>query len=112
MPYMNSYTYMHNHKVLNDKPNETWIDNCNYHNKDTCPLPNSCQTKCIIHQANIDCAICRYKQKCYLDSCETIFKGRFENHKKSFSHVNHKNDAEQSKEFWEIKKHNGASKIT
>ena len=44
---MNSYTYMHNQKVLNDKPNETGIDNCNCRNKDTCPLPNSCQKKCI-----------------------------------------------------------------
>ena len=44
MPSMNSYTYMHNHKVLNDRPNEMGINNCNCRNKDTCPLPNSCQT--------------------------------------------------------------------
>ena len=25
MPNMSSYTYMHNHKVLNDKPNETGL---------------------------------------------------------------------------------------
>ena len=50
---MNSYTYMHNDKVLNDKPNEMGINNCNRRNKDNCPLPNSCQTKCIIYQANI-----------------------------------------------------------
>ena len=46
---MNSYTYMHNDKVLNDKPNETEINNCNCRNKDTCPLPNRCQTKSIIY---------------------------------------------------------------
>ena len=51
---MNSYTYMHNHKVLNHKPNETGINNCNCRNEDDCPLPNTCQTKCIIFQANID----------------------------------------------------------
>ena len=45
---MNSYTYTHNQKVLNNKPNETGINNCNCRNKDTCPLPNSYQTKCII----------------------------------------------------------------
>ena len=50
MPNMNSYTYMHNYKILNDKPNKTGINNCNCCNKDTCPLPNSCQTKCIIYQ--------------------------------------------------------------
>ena len=72
MSNMNSYTYMHNQKVLNDKPNETGIDNCNCRNKDTCPLPNSCQKKCIVYQANIDRDIIGYKEKCYLGSCETI----------------------------------------
>ena len=71
---------MHNHKVLNDKPNEMGINNCNYCNKDTYPLPNSCQMKCIIYQANIDYDIARYKQKYYLGSCETTFKYLFENH--------------------------------
>ena len=81
MPNMNCYTYMHNHKVLNDKPNETGINNCNCRNKDTCPPLNSCQTKCIIYQANIDRDIAGHKQKCYLGSCETTFKDRFGNHK-------------------------------
>ena len=54
MPNMNSYTYMHNHKVLNDKPNETGINNCNCRNEDDCPLPNTCQTKYVIFQGNID----------------------------------------------------------
>ena len=85
---MNSYTYMHNHKVLNDKPNETGINNCNCRNKDTCPLPNSCQTKCIVYQANIDCDIAGYKQKRYLGSCETRFKDCFGNHKKSIDQRN------------------------
>ena len=60
MSNMNSYTDMHNHKVLNEKT------------KDTCPLSNSCQTKCIIYQASIDCDIVGYKQKCYLGSCKNI----------------------------------------
>ena len=71
MSYMNFYTYMHNDKVLNDKPNETRINNCNCSKKDTWSLPNSYQTKCIIYQANIDCDITG--QKCYLGSCETTF---------------------------------------
>ena len=74
IPIMNSYIYMHNHKVLNDNPNETGINNCNCHNKDTSPLPNSSQTKCVIFQANIDCDITGYKQKCYLGTCETTSK--------------------------------------
>ena len=88
MPNMNSYTYMHNHKGPNDKPNE---------------IPNSCQTKCVIYQANIDSDIAGYKQKCYLGSCETIFKDRFGNHKKSFNHLNHENDRNYQKNFGKSK---------
>ena len=72
MPSMNLYSYMDNHKVLNDKPNETGINNDNCRNKDTCPLPNSCQTKCMIYQASIDCEIAGYKQKYHLGSSEII----------------------------------------
>ena len=53
-----------------------------------------------------------YKQKYYLDSCETTFIDRFGNDKNFFNHVKHKNGTELSKEFYEIKKHNGAPKIT
>ena len=60
MPNMNYYTYMHNHKVLHDKSNETGINNCNCRNKDACPLLNNCQTKCIISQTNICCDISGY----------------------------------------------------
>ena len=106
MPNINSYTYVHNHKVLNDKPNETVINNCNCQNKDTCPLANSCQTKYIIYQANIDCDIAGYKQKSYLGSCETTFKDRFGNHKKSFNHV------KQKKMIRNYQKNFGKSKST
>ena len=102
MSNMNSYTYMHDHKVLTGKPNEMGINNCNCSNKDTCPLPNSCQTKCMIYQANSNI------DKRYLGSYETTFK----DHKKSFNHVNQKNDTELSEELWEIKKRDGTLKIT
>ena len=40
--------------------------------------------------------------------CETTFKLRYANHKKSFNHRNRKSDNELSNEFWRIKdnKHN------
>ena len=40
-------------KVINGKQNDTGINNCNCCNNDTCPVSNSCQTKCIIDQTNI-----------------------------------------------------------
>ena len=60
------------------------INNCKFRNKDTCPLPNSCQKKCLIYQANIYCDVninVGYKQKCYLSLYEITFKDRFGNHK-------------------------------
>ena len=111
MPNMNSYTYVHDHKVLNDKPNKPGMNNCNCRNKDTCSLPNSFQMKWIIYQANIDYGIAEQKQKCYLGSCKTTFKDRVGDQKKSFNNVTHKNDTELSKEFWETKKGNGTPKV-
>ena len=112
MSNMKSYTYIHNRKVLNNKPKEMRITNCNCCNKDICSQPNSCQTKCIVYQANIDCDTAGYKQKCYLCSCETTFEDSFGNHKELFNHAKHENHMELSKEFLEIKKCNGSQKIT
>ena len=67
---------------------------------------------CIFYQANIDCDIAGYKQKCCFGSCETTFKDRFGNHKKLFNHVKHGNNTKLLKEFWEIKKRNGKPKTT
>ena len=74
---------MHNDKVLNDNPNETEINKFNRRNKDTCPRP----IKSLVYQANVNCDIARYKQKCYLSWCETTFKDCFGNHKTSFNHI-------------------------
>ena len=101
---------MHNHKVLNDKPNEIGINNCNCRNKDNCTLPNSCQLKCIIYQASIDCDITGYKQKCYLGMCKTSFKDRLGNHEKSFNIKmirNYQKNFGKSKSAMEQQKLNG-----
>ena len=60
-----------------------------------------------VYQGNIDCDIAGYKHKCYLSSCETTFKDRFGNYKKSFNHVKHKNDKERSKSEMEHQKLHG-----
>ena len=100
----NSHTDIHNHKVLNGKPNETDIDNCNCRNKDTCLLPGSYQTKTIIYQVSFDCDIAEYNQKCYLGSRKTKFKDRFGIHQKLFNHIKHRNDMELSKNVKDIMK--------
>ena len=96
MPKMNSYFYMHNHKVLNDKPNET----------ESVAIKILVLYQIASKQTNIDCEIAGYKEKYYLASCEITFKGRFELQ----NHIKQSNDTELSKK-WEIKMHNGAPKV-
>ena len=44
-------------------------------------------------------------------SCETAYKKRFANHKKSFKNDQYKNETELSKELWNLKIINNNSKI-
>ena len=79
------------------------INNCNCRNKGTCPLTKSCQTKCIVYQANIDCDIAGYKQNCYLGSCETTFKDGFGNLKSRSTMLNIKTTRNYQKTFGKLK---------
>ena len=93
MPYMNYFTYIHNHKVLNGKPNEPEIDNCNCCNKDNCSLENCCQKKYDLSSRH------RWIQAetNHLGSCEATCRDRFGSHKKLFSHIKHKKYTELSR---------------
>ena len=51
------------------------------------------------------------KFSCY-GICETTFKLRYTNHKKSFNHRNCKSDTELFKKFWRIKDNKHNAKIT
>ena len=107
MPNKNSYTRMHNNKVLNGKSSETEIDNCNCCIKDTCPLLNIYQTESIIYQVNIDCDITGYK----LDTNENVTLAHVKEHLKSVSEIiksrsttlKHKNDTNYEKTFGKLK---------
>ena len=50
--------------------------------------------------------------KVYYGNCETKFKLRYTNHKKSFNHRNHKSYTELSKKFWKIKDNERSTNIT
>ena len=56
--------------------------------KKSVPEPPFIHTICTVYEANIYCDIAGYKQKRYLGLCETTFKNRFGNHKKSLNHLN------------------------
>ena len=75
---------------------------CNSRNPDNCPLDNKCLTFKIVSSAEI-ITDDQQLSKFYLGICETEFKTRFNNHKKSFRHRENEKDTELSKYIWELK---------
>ena len=53
--------------------------------------------------ATISCNDKNYKPKQYKGSCETSFKKRYSNHKKSFNVPLYKHDTKLSTEYWNLK---------
>ena len=54
----------------------------------------------------------RLGEKVYYGICETTFKLRYANHKKSFNHRNRKLDTNLSNEFWRIKGNKNNENLT
>ena len=71
-------------------------------NPDKCLLDNKCLTSKIVYSAEI-ITDDQQLSKFYLGICETEFKTRFNNHKKSFRHRENEKDTELSKYIWELK---------
>ena len=74
----------HNAKILFPK-NSTEQRTCNCLNKDNCPLEQKCLTTDIVYKAKVTSRNRNYQEKVFFGSCETTFKKRFSNHKKSFN---------------------------
>ena len=72
---------------------------CNWLNKDTCPLEQKCLTTNIDYKVKATSSNGNYPKKVYCGSCETTFKKRFSNHKKSFNLIEYENNTELSKEI-------------
>ena len=72
------------------------------------PKAKLCLSNNILYQAYITPLGKNSETKVYYDICETTFRLRYANQKKSFKHRNRKSDTELSNEFWRIKddKHN------
>ena len=56
-----------------------------------------------IYKTKVTSSNQNYQEKVYFGSCETTFKKRFSNHKKSFNLNEYKNETELSNEIWRIK---------
>ena len=93
----------HNAKILFPKKS-TEQRTCNCLNKENCPLEQKCLTTNIVYKAKVTSNSENYQEKVYFGSCETTFKKRFSNHKKSFNLNEYKNETELSNEIWRIKK--------
>ena len=57
----------------------------------------------IAYKAKVTSSTRDYQEKVYFGSCETIFKKRLSNHKKSFNLNEYKNETELSNEIWRLK---------
>ena len=107
MSNVKSINSSHNRKTLDPKapiPNEN-EKTCNCIKKDQCPLQQKCLAKNVIYKATITTTN-PDTEKEYIGLCETTFKKRYANHKKSFNHEKYKNSTTLSTEFWLLKTNN------
>ena len=66
-------------------------------------MNGACLKESLVYYATISCNDKNYKPKLYKGSCETTFKKRFSNHKKSFNVPLYKHDTKLSTEYWYLK---------
>ena len=65
-------------------------------------MRGACLTENVLYYARISCDDETYKPKLYKGICETTFKKRYANHKKSFNAEKNKNDTKLSTEYWKL----------
>ena len=75
---------------------------CNCLKKENCPMRGVSLTENILYNARISCDDETYKMKQYKGICETTFKKRYANHKKSFNVEKNKTDTKLSTEYWKL----------
>ena len=91
MPNIRAKINGHNQKILQPKPTEPQ-KLCNFLIREDYPMNGLSLTSSILYQAKIKCNDSKCKQKRYKGICETTFKKRCANHKKSFNLIKSKND--------------------
>lgn len=112
MPNMKSIINAHNATIMNTSPNDSNQPKCNCINKNKCPMHNNCLQNSILYEANISKHEDPNYQRKYLGICETTFKLRYANHKKSFNHQKYQHNTCLSTEYWKIKNENQTPIIT
>ena len=102
MPNIKTKINAHNRDILRNTPSKN-AKQCNCQQKENCPMNGACLKESLVYYATISCNDKNYKPKLYKGSCETSFKKRYSNHKKSFNVPFYKNDTKLSTEYWNLK---------
>ena len=92
----------HNNKVLNPKPVQNKMLECNCRKKEQCPLQGNCQVDKVIYKATIMPENKPEDKKHYIGLASTEFKARLANHKQTFDKPLKKSDTALSIEFWRL----------
>ena len=112
MPNMKNIINSRNRKLLNNanKNNNDEEKTCNCRNKNECPMNNKCLTESIVYKATVSTDEGNDK-KVYIGSCESTFKTRYSNHKKSFNNEKYKHETKLSSYIWQLKESKEEYKI-
>ena len=110
MPNIGAAINAHNKSILEEKqPLER--GGCNCVDPANCPLEGECLTKNVFYEATVTSSIRNYGEKVYFGITEPPFKGRFNNHTKSFRNNEYSKETELSKEIWRIKEQNSTFEV-
>ena len=102
MPNIKTKINAHNREILRNTPSKN-TKHCNCQQKENCPMNGACLKESLVYYATISCNDKNYQPKLYKGSCETSFKKRYSNHKKSFNVPLYKHDTKLSTEYWNLK---------
>ena len=111
MPNMKNIINTHNKKIINSQKDNI-ARSCNCIRKHQCPLNKKCLTNNVLHKASITPNEENPKTKIYYGVCETTFKRRYANHKKTFNNITYQTDTELSNEYWNVISANKTSNIS
>ena len=102
MPNIKTKANTYNRVILRNTPSKN-AKRCNCQQKENFPMNGDCIKESLVYYATISYNENNYKRKLYKGSCETSFKKRYSNHKKSFNMPFYKLDTKLSTEFWKLK---------
>ena len=111
MPSKKNIISMRNKKIINP-PKDNIARTCSCIRKHQCPLNEKCLTNNALYQASITTNEENPKTNIYSGVCETAFKLRYADHKKTFNNIKYQTDTELSNEYQNITSANKTSNIS